>query len=204
VRGLETFCVACGAPRWPLATVPVNLAGKPAKVGGTIARVLGWVALVGGLAAAIIVGALLQVIFPAGVAGWIVGGVMGALALAVGLALVMGGSKLRLAGVGRERASAIEAISALAARRGGVVTAEEVGRALRLSTADADALLTELAKQGDRVRLEVDDAGQLLYYVDARAPRPRIRVADGVEPPTAPTADEEDDEAIEARARRHL
>jgi len=59
VRGLETFCVACGAPRWPLATVPVNLAGKPAKVGGTIARVLGWVALVGGLAAAIIVGALL-------------------------------------------------------------------------------------------------------------------------------------------------
>src|SRR5262245_36670091 len=70
VRGLETFCVACGAPRLPLAAMPVNLAGRPSKVGGTIARVLGWAALVGGLSAAAIVGALLQVIFPAGVAGW--------------------------------------------------------------------------------------------------------------------------------------
>ena len=160
--------------------MPVNLAGRPAKVGGSIAKVLGWLTLALGLAAAAVVGALLQVIFPAGVAGWIVGGVIATLALALGVILLVSARKLHVAGSGTERDAAVAAISALAARQGGAVSAEEVGRALRLPVDRADALLTTLAKeQGERFRLEVDDAGRLLYFVDTPAARVRVEARGG-------------------------
>jgi hypothetical protein len=186
--------------------MPVNLAGRPAKVGGSIAKVLGWLTLALGLAAAAVVGALLQVIFPAGVAGWIVGGVIATLALALGVILLISARKLHVAGTGTERDAAVAAISALAARQGGAVSAEDVGRALRLPVDRADALLTALAKeQGERFRLEVDDAGRLLYFVDT--PGVRVRVAPrgsarfDVDAPPA-SQDEELDDAANAARRR--
>ena len=199
--------MACGAPRWPLASVPVNVAGRPAKVGGSIAWVLGWVVLAFGLAAALVAGAILQAIFPAGVAGWIVGGVIGVFALTIGLALLISGRKLRDVGVGREREVAVEAIYALAARQGGVVTPEDVGRALRLPVPRADELLTDLAKRGERVRLEVDDSGQLLYFVDRPASRMRVAAPRGgarfdAEPPPSAELTEEEERPEELRRHR--
>ena len=198
--------MACGAPRSPLASVPVNVAGRPAKVGGSIAWVLGWVILAFGLAAALVAGAILQAIFPAGVAGWIVGGVIGVFALTIGLALLISGRKLRDHGVGRERDAAVAAIHALAARQGGVVTPEDVGRALRLPVARADELLTDLAKAGS-VRLEVDDNGQLLYFADRTASKMRVAAPRGgarfdVGAVPAPEVTEEEEPAEELRRHR--
>src|SRR3954468_24360457 len=47
-RGVNAFCTACGAPRSPLTSGSVNLAGQPSKVGGQITRVFGWIVLVVG------------------------------------------------------------------------------------------------------------------------------------------------------------
>ena len=70
LRGLQTYCTACGAPR-SITDAPdaVNVAGQPSQVGGTVARVMGWLALVGGLFVALLLGALFQALFPAGIVG---------------------------------------------------------------------------------------------------------------------------------------
>ncbi len=83
-RGIDAYCTACGAKRIPFASPPVNLAGQPSQVGGTIARVFGWFVLGGGLLAAVLVGALFQAIFPAGVLGWVLGSTIGLVAATLG------------------------------------------------------------------------------------------------------------------------
>jgi hypothetical protein len=80
---------------------------------------------------------------------------------------------------------------------------------LGLSVADADALLTDLAKrQPDRITLDVDDAG-VVWYRALEGPvgaDPRVRVDDSVavaapqarvDPPAEPPAEAEEVEADE-------
>lgn len=177
VRAGVPRCAACGAP---LVDPRVATAGKPAQVGGTIVRVVGWAVLAGGLVAALLVGLVLQWLIPAGIAGWVLGGMIAMMTLAVSLLLLMGGGRLRDAGAKKEQDARTRALWQLAQRQRGVVTADEAARAMGVSTADADAVLTDLVKQGGDVRLEVDDDGNLLYLFGPHAvaaTHARVRVA---------------------------
>jgi hypothetical protein len=205
-RGLATYCVACGRARSPLGGVPVNVAGQPSRIGGTIAGVFGWIVLAGGLAAAALVAAILQFVLPAGFLGWAIGGVILFVALAIALPLLVGGGALRKAGARRQRQAAETAIHALATRRGGVVTAAEVAGTLGVPEPEADALLTELAKEGRDVRLEVDDDGRIFYTVGLGGlPPARVRIATSGRADAERAAEEEQaaiDEASGEAARR--
>lgn len=203
-RGLDATCSACGGRRVPFSGPAVNLAGQPAQFGGKIARFAGWMVLGGGLLSALLLGWLLD-----GMAllAWVVGSTVGLFSLTVGLLLILGGKHLGKAGVKRERDVRLQAVQAIAARQRGVVTPEDVAPALGMSVAEADALLTELVKQGGDVRLEVDDDGRLLYLFGAAPLPPRVRVAgpapdapQRVAPPAAPS--EEEEEVAPAARRR--
>src|SRR5690242_11940476 len=105
VRGVRAYCTACGAPR-PLADAAgaVNVAGQPARVGGSVAGVLGRVVLVTGLLVAFVLGSLAKAIFAMGAALW-VGGFVSVITLMVALPLILGGRKLRKSGEERSRAA---------------------------------------------------------------------------------------------------
>ncbi len=189
---MATVCVACGGPRSLLSTVPVNVAGQPSKIGGTVASVAAWVVLAGGLATSAAVAAFFQWLIPAGVLGWAFGGILLFLTLAFAIPLLLGGGALRRAGERRRRQAAEEAVWALATRSGGVVTAGDLAAAIGVSEPEADALLTALAKQGGEVRLEIDEDGRLFYTVGRGGlPPPRVRVGAGPRVPVDGDAEAE-------------
>ncbi len=167
-RGVAAYCTACGAPRLPLASSSVTLAGQPSKVGGTVARVFGWIVLVLGLAISLLFGLGLYWLFPEGIA-WLVVGLPTALASsAFAILLLRSGKSLHQIGTGEQRSARTKAIFALAQNRGGMVTAMGVAQSLNVPAEEADALLTDLAKTTpDQVSLEVDDAGGIYYRFPA-------------------------------------
>ncbi len=163
-RGVMAYCTACGAPRVPLVGESVNLAGKPAKVGGTITKVLGWLTLVGGVTFGLMVGLLFTAIFSTPLFG-IAFGLPIVLASAIfGYLLLRSGKSLGASGSDRERDARVRALFALARHQGGNVRAAEASRSLGVTVNDADAILTDLAKtMSDLVTLELDDAGGVYY-----------------------------------------
>jgi len=202
-RGVLAYCTACGAPRVPLATKATNLAGKGSILGGTLARVFGWIVIGSGLVVGLGLLGLLQAIFPGGLAGWLVGVPILLFALVIGVALLRGGRSLESTGVAEQRETRVQAIFSLAENRGGIVTAPGVAGALGVSTAQADALLTDLAKtHPDHVVLEIDDQGGVFYRVSERglsrvqAFDEKLRVA------TSPRSDEQKSVAAPSRAAR--
>jgi hypothetical protein len=184
---MMAYCTACGRPRAPFATTAVNLAGQPSKVGGSVARVFGWLVLAFGVLVALMLGALLQAIFPAGVAGFVIGGAIALVAIVLGTALVRGGKSLHTSGDEKEHATRAHAVFALAANRGGILSALDVAQALGLSFPVADYLMTRLAKEdGDRVKLEVDDNGAITFvFPHALPPAPWTSPAPSAAPASA-------------------
>jgi hypothetical protein len=189
-RGVSAYCSACGQPRTPFTANAVNLRGKPSRIGGAVASVAGWVILAGTLFAALLVGAILQAIFPAGaIVGWVLGGIIAAVGVGVSLLLLLGGRALKRSGVDAAQAARLEALGGLAAHQRGYVTAESASEALGCPIAEADALLTALAKQPESgVTLEVDDDGKISYrfarHVPAGWPEAgKLRVDDVPAPP---------------------
>ena len=176
-RGVVPYCTACGKVRIPLTSRSVNLAGKPASVGGTVSYVFGWIVLGSGLGLALLLGALFSLITPT--AGLAVGGALGIVFLTLGLVLVLGGRKLQKSGAADQRDVQTAAVFALAGHRGGVLTALDVAQAAGMKEEEADALLTNLAKtQPDKCTLEVDEHGAIFYRFQ-NAPwdaDPRFRV----------------------------
>ncbi|HEY6463987.1 MAG TPA: hypothetical protein VIY73_27645, partial [Polyangiaceae bacterium] len=155
-RGVVPYCTACGALRSPLSSASVNLAGKPSRVGGTFARVFGWLVLLFGGSLALLVFGLFAAFQALGV-GLAVGLPILLVALVLGIALVRGGRSLATTGVEAERATREQALVAMAAHKG-AVTAVEAAKALGVGVAEADAMLTALAKrEPDRVAVDVDD-----------------------------------------------
>lgn len=163
-RGLDAYCTACGRRRSPFSSTAVNVAGRPTRFGGSVARVAGWMTLLLGSGIALVLGLLLQALFPAGIAGFVVGGVIGVVTIVAAVLLLMGARKLHASGASAERDTRVKAIFALAAHRGGVITARDVAAAHHMPVDQADALLTALAKEAsERVTLEIDDNGGIYY-----------------------------------------
>ena len=167
-RGVVPHCTACGRVRAPFTTRSVNLAGRPAAVGGTVAHVLGWVVLGVGGALALGLGLLFSLLTPT--AGLAVGGTLAIIALTIGLALVLSGRKLQKSGAADQKDTRRQAIYALAGHRGGVLTVLDVAQALGISPEEADVVMTDLAKtQPDQCVLELDEGGSI-YFRFGNAP----------------------------------
>jgi hypothetical protein len=192
VRGVRSFCTACGAQMPVLAAgEALNVVGQPAKVGGGIAKFFGWLVLAGGFA----IFALMAVI------GWAIsvavpfyiGAFFAVVATLIAAPLLFAGNRLSRAGEDKQALARERAVFALAAQHRGVLSVPSVARALEIQEADADALLTAMAKRPDaRVSLEVDDQGTLTYQfrdlLVAQAPE-RVRVgAEGWRVPAQPEA----------------
>lgn len=206
-RGVVPTCTACGALRAPLSSASVNMAGKPSRVGGTFAVVLGWTVLAMGGSVTLGVLLLLGLAFSWWAGALAIGLPMALVTLVSGIVLVKSGRSLQASGEDAERATRVQALLAMAAQRG-AVTAREAAQALGTSVADADAMLTELAKrEPDRVAVDVDDQGVLWYRVAPAPgePIPRMRVEQQqVRVETGATQETEagsDDEQIQRAAR---
>lgn len=203
VRGVRAYCTACGAPRSLIEDTPVNVAGQPSKIGGGVASIAGLSVLFLGLLFSTALGGIIYIFAP--MAGFIVGGFLAAVCLFVATMLLWGGRELRRSGSERERNAQEQAVFAIARQRGGSVTATELARALSMPEAEADALLTSMAKRPDgRVTLEFDDNGVLRYDVHETGRRVRVaerkRVAPEVTTPNT-VLDAEFEEQAEDEAR---
>lgn len=201
-RGVVAYCTACGAVRPPvLPTKSVNLAGQPSKVGGIVAKVFGWLVLFFGLTVAAVLGALFQAIWPDGIVGYAIGTPMALVSLFVGIGLLLGGKSLSRSGQETELAVREKAIWGLASARGGIVTKDDVARALSVSAEEGDAYLTRLAKaKPDDIAVDVDDSGNVLFRFRSIAARPRVGVRVDVARGGARYAPEGDEAAIRAQA----
>lgn len=207
-RGVVPYCTSCGALRAPLSSASVNLAGKPSRVGGTFAVVLGWLVLVAGGATALgVVLLLLALSWPAGALA--IGLPIALVTLVTGVLLVKSGRSLQASGEDAERTTRAQALLSMAAQRG-AVTARDAAQALGTRVADADAMLTELAKrEPDRVAVDVDDQGVVWYRV-APAPgepippagRMRVEPEQPVRVDAGGAADETESEDQDEQARR--
>lgn len=163
-RGVNAYCTACGAPRMPLAASSVNLAGQPSKVGGTVARVFGWLVLGGGWLLASLVALVAFLVAPGSAAPWILGVPLAVIATVLGWVLLRSGRQLEKSGDQTEQATKNQAMFALANTHGGVLTAWTVAQAFSITPQEADARLTQLAKEHpDYVTVDVDDNGTVLY-----------------------------------------
>ena len=201
-RGIAAYCTACGQPRLPLAAKSVNLAGQPSQVGGTVTRVLGFVVLFGGLAVSLVVFGILAIFVPLAVAAGV--GVPLALLVAIAAwAIIRGGRTLEKSGLSEQERTRMEAVFALAKLRKKPLTAAQVSAALGIGLAQADALLTDLAKRHPELAsVEIDDRGGVFYRVDTSA-MPRVRVADPLEEARWLEALEAEEAANARSARRH-
>lgn len=162
-RGLRATCAGCGAQRAVLSGSSLTHAGKPTSIGGSVVKAFGWLTLVGGLFLATICGLIVGLVGTAG-GGVIAGLVLSALALFVFLLLRTGGNKLEESGKEARDASRQQALFALAYNRGGRLQAMDAATALDLSESEADAFLTQLAKQRpDLVGVDIGEQGELFY-----------------------------------------
>jgi hypothetical protein len=163
-RGVSAYCTACGAPRMPLASSSVNLAGQPSKVGGTVARAIGWLVGGGGWFLALFSAWVLTLLGGSALAAGILFGLIALPASILAWVLLRSGKELRRSGDTTEQATKNQAMFALANTRGGVLTAWDVSQALGVIPQEADAILTRLAKEHpDYVQVDIDDNGTVLF-----------------------------------------
>lgn len=164
-RGANAFCTACGAPRGVWTNTSVNLAGQPAKVGGQVTRVFGWIVLVlGTLAAAGTLAACGAIVGFASAAPYVFAVPLALVAWVVSYFLFRGGKSLEKSGEERQKATRMQAVSALANTRGGIVTPVDLARAIGVTEKEADQILTTMAKESpEHVSIEVDDNGGIFY-----------------------------------------
>ncbi len=193
-RGAAATCAACGAPRLPLTGKSLQLVGQPSRVGGVVARIVGWIVLSIGMLLAIGVGVGAQLLFPNGFVGALLGLPIAIVSLVLGVTLIRSGAKLHRSGASAERDARVQAIHALAAHKGGGVTASDVSSSLEIPRAEAEALLDALAREDfENVMVDVDANGTVVYRFD---PRTRVRI----DPEVARSPNREEWERLEAQA----
>lgn len=175
LRGLDSRCAACGAPRFLLAAPHVSLAGQPSRVGGLMVSLAGMSVLVLGLATSAGVWFLLQSLMPTRSFGWAFAIPAVALSLLAGLGLLISGRRLRKSGTARRDEVQLEAVKAMVQHRRGPLSAADVASALQLPEGEVDQLLTRLARaQATAVTLDVDARGQVVYDFDGEERRWRV------------------------------
>lgn len=209
-RGVAAFCSACGRPRPALIAPSVSYAGKPSKVGGTVAGIIGWIVLVLGVSLTTGLSLLLSMLSTT--AALAVGIPMGILTLAVSLSLLLSGRSMRRTGEKKQKEMRRKAITALAMNRRGAVTAQDVAASLDIPHAEADAFLTEMAKEDpEEVTVELDDRGGIYYAFPRIAPiakrrieDPRVRVQGVPDRVTTEGLDYEEEAAAPEKQRRRL
>lgn len=172
VRDFKVFCSACGFERGPLSggplAMPLEMVGKPSQIGGIATRILGIIALA-------ITAALVTLTTVAAVS-WS-SALLGALAVLIaafggvpGFLLFLGGRKLQEQGEKAQHDAREQALVAAAKARGGFITAAEAASVLNVQVAQADAILTAIAKEGTRAHVEVDAEGVVKYVFHEAAP----------------------------------
>ena len=166
VHDLRVMCSAYGFERGPLSgATPVNLAGQTSRVGSWISRGVGWALLfasvcAGGVGLLAMTGPLwLKIVLGAPSLG------MSLLGLGLGWLALRGGRKLARHGHEAATHAREQAIRAMAAHRGGSVTAPEVATQLNLQLSDAQAALDGLATDGAGVTVDVDVDGKVHYRI---------------------------------------
>jgi hypothetical protein len=175
LRGLDSRCAACGAPRFLLAAPKVSLAGQPSRIGGLMMSWVGVSVLVLGLAMSAGVWFLLQSLMPTHAFGWAFAIPTSALSLLAGGLLLASGRRLRKSGTAHQQAVHLEAVKTLVQHRRGPISASDVASALELPEAQVDQLLTQLAReQATAVTLDVDARGQVVYDFDGEDRRWRV------------------------------
>jgi hypothetical protein len=144
---------------------------KASKVGGVVAGALGWLVLLFGLSFAFGLGLLFRVIWSLGV-GLAFALPLAIMTLGMGIPLLMGGKALRRSATETERDMRERALLSMLSDRGRV-SAVQAGGMLGMRVDEADAHLTDLAKQQpDRVAVDVDEEGTV-WYRAATVPFPQ-------------------------------
>jgi hypothetical protein len=175
LRGLDSRCAACGAPRSLLAAPTVSLAGQPSRWGGAAASLAGLVVLVLGLSLSAGVLFLLQSLWPAYAIGWAFAVPMAAASSLFGLLLLFGGSRLRRHGSARQQAVRLAAVESVVQHRRGAISAHEIAGKLQLPEERVDELLTQLAREhATAVTLDVDADGHVVYDFEGEERRWRV------------------------------
>lgn len=184
LRGLESRCAACGAPRFLLAAPSVALAGRPSKLGGAAASLAGIAVLVLGLSLAVGLFFLLSAFLPVAV-GWAFAVPTAAASLLFGILLLLGGSRLTKSGTARQQQVALDAVRSVIKHRKGPISAAQVASSLQLPEPEVDALLTQLAREkATAVTVDVDPEGHVVY--DFEGEERRWRVLEEQEPQEEP------------------
>jgi len=186
-------CVACNKPREvkPGTSILGGGGGEPfggnlepatgaqiesaaGRSAGFALKAFGVFSIVAGVLGA---GAVLA-IFPFGAAAAVAAAAFGVTGAGVGGVSLLAGNKAKKGAVARARRQAELLVLKLAEARGGVLTVTDVATELRMSSADADALLTHMAADGARVGVEVSNDGVVLFrFLELIARGPRVRVA---------------------------
>ncbi len=175
LRGLDSRCAACGAPRSILAAPHVGLAGQPSRVGGLAVSLVGGSVLVLGFALSAALFFLLQSLAPTRSFGWALAIPTLAVSLLAGVSMLVGGRSLRKRGTARQQQVQLEAVKALVQHRRGPISASDAASALQLPEAQVDELLTRLAReQATAVTLDVDARGHVVYDFEGEERRWRV------------------------------
>jgi hypothetical protein len=172
VRDFRVYCTACSYERGPLSggglTMPLEMVGKPSQFGGIASRILGFIALA-------VTAAIVALTTTAAIA--FSSALLGALAVIVaifggipGFLLVRGGKKLEQQGDRAQHDAREQALVSAAKTRGGFITATDAAGVLNVQVAEADAILTAIAKEGSRAHVEVDSSGVIKYVFHEAAP----------------------------------
>jgi len=175
LRGLDSRCAACGAPRSMLAAPSMSFAGQPSRVGGLAASIAGIVVLALGLSASAGLWFLAHAFWPESTLSWALAVPVFGASLLFGLLLLVGGTALRRRGAARRRAVVLEAVSAMVQHRRGPISAHEVARKLELPEEQVDLMLTDLAREkATAVTLDVDAEGHIVYDFEGEERRWRV------------------------------
>lgn len=175
LRGLDSCCSACGAARFLLAGPNVSFAGKPSRFGGIAASFVG--VFVSGLGLSISAGLwfLGHAIAPGSTWSWALSVPVFGLSMLLGLALLVGGAKLRRHGAAREHEVQLQAVRSLVEHRRGPVSAHEISERLELPETEVDALLMELSRLSpSAVTIDVDASGRVVYDFEGEERRFRV------------------------------
>lgn len=173
------------------------LAGKPSKLGGAAASIAGVSVLVLGLSLAVALFFLLSAFLPPAV-GWAFAVPTAAASLLFGVLLLLGGRRLRQSGSARQLQVQLDAVRSMVQHRRGPISAAQVASSLELPEPEADALLTQLAREkATAVTVDVDAQGHVVY--DFEGEERRWRVLE--DPPTAQEAWQEAPSASRERRK---